>query len=88
MSTDAPAFAPIEHPKPPSSYWGTNNGPYQTNAWFENFVLDGADQLVQAYPFSVKARDDGLSISIPNLVRKLTVVCSSVAKIKMLSFNI
>ena len=68
LSSDAPLFATTDHPKPPSEYWGDNTFPYQTNAWFENFVLDGADQLVQSYPFAVKAREDGLSLSLPNLV--------------------
>ena len=69
FSSDAPNFAPADHPKAPTSFWGDISGPYPTNAWFHNFVLDSADQLVQAYPFTLKGREDGLSICVPDMVR-------------------
>ena len=43
----APLFAPVDHPRSPTAFWADASAPLPTNAWWENFVLDAGDQLVQ-----------------------------------------
>ena len=49
----APApYSNVEHPAPPSSYFGDSiSRPYPTNKWFQNFVLDQANQPIMPMPY-------------------------------------
>ena len=72
LSTAPPPniYVQIDHPKPPNSLLlGTaGNGPYETNAWWQNFVLDNGDQPVSVLPYSLKATNDGMVATLPKKV--------------------
>lgn len=68
LSSSAPPFNPQIHPKPPSGFWGSQSGPYETNTWWQNLVLDNGDQQVNVLPFLVKTLDDGLHVCLPGKV--------------------
>ena len=69
LSSEASHFNPIDHPKPPSALWGTVEGPYPTNNWWGNVILDNGDQTINILPFLAKVLDDGLHICLPGKVR-------------------
>merc|ERR1712117_316200 len=58
LGSDQPIFATTTHPKPPSPFWGDLPGPYETNIWWLNLVLDGGDQPVVTYPYDIKVADE------------------------------
>lgn len=70
LSTDRPPYAALNHPKPPNDVlFGQAAGlPYETNSWWQNFVLDAGDQPVIVLPYSVKAAGDGLIACLSNKV--------------------
>merc|ERR1712027_91293 len=68
LGSDQPIFATTTHPKPPSPFWGDLPGPYETNIWWLNLVLDGGDQPVVTYPYDIKLADEGLHLCYPDKV--------------------
>ena len=70
LSTDKPPYEARNHPKPPNDalFGGSAGLPYETNSWWQNFVLDNGDQPVIVLPYSVKAADDGLIACLSNKV--------------------
>ena len=66
LGSDQPIFATTTHPKPPSPFWGDLPGPYETNVWWLNLVLDGGDQPVVTYPYDIKLADEGLHLCFPD----------------------
>lgn len=71
LSDVAPNLAFLDHPKPPNpSFWGDVQGPYQTNSWWENLVLDDGDQPVSTLPFLLKTLEDGVHVCMPEKVNK------------------
>ena len=73
LSTDRPPYQAVNHPKPPNDVlFGSAAGlPYETNSWWQNFVLDAGDQPVIVLPYSVKAANDGMIASLPKKVTSL-----------------
>merc|ERR1712117_1007868 len=74
LGSDQPIFATTTHPKPPSPFWGDLPGPYETNIWWLNLVLDGGDQPVVTYPYDIKLADEGLHPCYPDKVVDQTYV--------------
>ena len=68
FGTDFPIFATTTHPTQTTSFWGSLPGPYETNVWWENIVLDGGDQPVAAFPYLAKFADMGLHLCYPDKV--------------------
>ena len=68
LGTDMPIFAPTTHPKQPTSFWGTLPGPYETNVWWQNIVLDGGDQPIVTFPYTMKVDEMGLHLCYPDKV--------------------
>ena len=68
LGTDMPIFAPTTHPKEPTSFWGTLPGPYETNVWWQNIVLDGGDQPIVTFPYTIKVDEMGLHLCYPDKV--------------------
>ena len=68
LGTDLPIFETTTHPKQPTSLWGTLSGPYETNIWWLNIVLDGGDQPIVTYPYTMKLDEMGLHLCYPGKV--------------------
>ena len=77
LGSDAPIFATTTHPKPPSPFWGDLPGPYETNIWWLNLVLDGGDQPVVTFPYTVNVDEMGLHLCYPDKKVEQAVVLMS-----------
>lgn len=56
-------FKPINHPDPPTSYWGSVTKPYPTGAFWTNLVVKNGDGAVGVYPYGIKTVDAGIQVS-------------------------
>ena len=80
LGSDAPIFATTTHPKPPTPFWGDLPGPYETNIWWLNLVLDGGDQPVVSYPYTMTLGEFGMSLCFPDKVVDETSVATVIVK--------
>ena len=54
----------IEHPMPPTSFWGDLLGPRTTGAWWTNLVVEEGDGPAVQSPLALRAKGgDGLQVS-------------------------
>lgn len=60
-------FDSIDHPMPPSSYWGSVVKPYPTGAFWTNLVVDdNAGQVnspIAVYPYGITCTANGVQVS-------------------------
>ena len=68
LSVSEPAFEPVDHPQPPNGLWGSYQGPYFTNIWWGNLILEDGTGVIVSYPYELEAHDDGVHISLPEIV--------------------
>ncbi|KAJ1458381.1 glycosyl hydrolase family 81-domain-containing protein [Pelagophyceae sp. CCMP2097] len=61
---ELPPFEAVEHSTPPGSRWGYVEKPFSTNAWWQNFALDGGQAApFCATPYAFVAAKGALQIS-------------------------
>ena len=56
-------FKQVQHPEPPTKYWGTVTKPYPTGAFWTNLVVRTGDGAIGLYPYGVKTTDMGVQVS-------------------------
>ena len=68
FGTDFPIFSTTTHPTQPTSLWGSLEGPYETNIWWENLVLADGTSPIATFPYLVKLDEMGLHLCYPEKV--------------------
>ena len=54
--------AKVENPHKPHVLWADQRRPYETNAWYANFGLGSGHELVNVYPYVLKAMDNEMHV--------------------------
>ncbi len=65
LGTATVALPGVQHGLAPTPLWGDVPGPYPTNAWWLNLVLEQGENAINVLPYLVKALPDGLSVCAP-----------------------
>ncbi|KAJ1983865.1 hypothetical protein H4R34_001007 [Dimargaris verticillata] len=78
LGSGAPPFPVMENIPKPSQLWGAHKGPYHTNRWWLNLVLDKGTEPIAPYPYLVKPTDEGVVISTPMYTHAEAYVASSI----------
>ncbi len=74
LDTEPPPFAAQPHTLSPTPLWGALEAPYPTNAWWQNVVLGGGGNPINALPYLLKVLSTGLTMSHGAPVIQPTVV--------------
>ena len=72
FSTRPPAHSPAENPHKPHLLWADQKRPYETNAWYANFGLGSGHELVNVYPYVLKAKDDEMKVMARQEIKTTT----------------
>jgi endo-1,3(4)-beta-glucanase len=75
----APSFDHVSHPLAPTTLWGDLDGPYPTNSFWSNLVLDDGSERINAMPYHLRASGDGVAIAMPALTVAEKSVTTSAA---------
>jgi endo-1,3(4)-beta-glucanase len=65
-------YRQINHPDPPTQFWGTVQKPYPTGAFWTNLVIKNGDGAVGVYPYGVKTVEVGVQVSYGSSRRQVS----------------
>ncbi len=79
LSGAASPWPSATHSAPPGDLWAESAAPLPTNAWWQNLVLGDGENWINALPYTLRARKDGLHLSYPRKVIQPTFLYAASA---------
>ena len=68
LTETSPPWDHVNHPEPPTGFFGHQSLPYPTNVWWENLVMNTGEGMAAVLPYLVKTKDTGYHVNLPGKV--------------------